>query len=120
MNCVPAATAALELGTGWPEAADVDTVGAFDAGSPVSALAASSFGCALPKPHPPSRSRATTGPAHLPLVKPQHAEAQSVSDLQGPVMNCVPWAAAKIETIYGQVRPSKGEAVNSRERIVMI
>jgi len=49
-----------------------------------------SFGCASPKPHPPSRVCAITGPAHLPLLKPQHADAQSESLVQGPVMNCAP------------------------------
>ena len=61
---------------------------------PCSALAASSLGVALPNPHPPSRSCATTGPAHLPLRKPQHAEAQSASEVHAPVMNCFPWAGA--------------------------
>jgi hypothetical protein len=31
-----------------------------------------------------------TGPAHLPLLKPQQPEAQSASLLQGPVMNWAP------------------------------
>lgn len=48
-----------------------------------------------PNPQPPSRSRAMTGPAHLPVLKPQQPDAQSASLVQGPVMNCVPWAAAK-------------------------
>ena len=55
MNCVPAAGAALE-----PDAicgVDGDEIiGALAAGPPVNALTASSFGCALPKPQPPSRS----------------------------------------------------------------
>lgn len=59
---------------------------------PCNALAASSFGRASPNPHPPSRSCATTGPAHLPLLNPQHADAQSASEVQAPVMNCVPLA----------------------------
>ena len=31
--------------------------------------------------------------AHLPLLKPQQLDAQSVSEVQAPVMNCVPCAA---------------------------
>ena len=57
---------------------------------PVSALAAFALGWGLPNPHPPSRSWATTGPAHKPVLKPQQAEAQSASLLQGPVINCLP------------------------------
>jgi len=61
---------------------------------PESAFAALALGCALPNPHPPSRSCATTGPAHFPLLNPQHAEPQSASDLQAPVMNCFPLPVA--------------------------
>jgi hypothetical protein len=31
-----------------------------------------------------------TGPAHRPELNPQHEDAQSASEAQGPVMNCVP------------------------------
>lgn len=31
--------------------------------------------------------------AHLPLLKPQQLDAQSASEVQAPVMNCVPCAA---------------------------
>jgi len=48
--------------------------------------AALSLGVA-PKPQPPSRCKAMMAPAHLPVLKPQQPEAQSESDLQGPVMN---------------------------------
>lgn len=54
--------------------------------------------CSPPNPQPPSRSRAMTGPAHLPVLKPQQPDAQSASLVQGPVMNCVPWLAAKAAT----------------------
>jgi hypothetical protein len=57
---------------------------------PSSERAALSLGCALPNPQPPSTSWAKTGPAHLPVLKPQQPEAQSASLVQGPVMNCVP------------------------------
>lgn len=36
------------------------------------------------------RSWATTGPAHLPDLKPQQPDAQSASEVQAPVMNWVP------------------------------
>jgi hypothetical protein len=52
-----------------------------------SATAAVSSGSMSPKPHPPSRSCAMTGPAHFPVLKPQQLSAQSASDVQGPVMN---------------------------------
>ena len=45
------------------------------------------LGVALPKPHPPSLSCAGMGAAHFPLLKPQHTDAQSASDVQAPVMN---------------------------------
>lgn len=61
---------------------------------PCNAFAALSFGCASPNPHPPSLSCATTGPAQVPLLNPQQADAQSASDVHAPVMNCVPAAAA--------------------------
>jgi hypothetical protein len=64
-----------------------------------SAIAAFALGDALPWPHPPSRCCATTGPAQRPVLNPQQAEAQSLSDLQGPVMNCVPAPRAGTETI---------------------
>jgi hypothetical protein len=69
---------------------------------PVKARAASSLGWALPKPQPPSRSCATTGPAHLPELKPQQAEAQSASLLHAPVMNCVPWPRMRVDTVHEQ------------------
>ena len=60
--------------------------------SPRSLRAALSFGCASPKPQPPSRSWATMAPAHFPDLNPQHPEAQSVSLEHGPVMNWLPGA----------------------------
>ena len=54
------------------------------------ATAASSLGDESPNPQPPSRSCATTAPAHLPLLKPQQPDAQSASLVHTPVMNCVP------------------------------
>jgi hypothetical protein len=42
------------------------------------------------------RSWATIAPAHLPDLKPQQPDAQSASDVQGPVMNCVPWAEMRV------------------------
>jgi hypothetical protein len=60
---------------------------------PVNASAAIEFGWASPNPHPPSRSWATTGPAHFPELNPQQLEAQSASLVQTPVINCVPGAA---------------------------
>ena len=51
------------------------------------ATAALSLGEESPCPQPPSRSWAITGPAHLPELKPQQAEAQSASLLQAPVIN---------------------------------
>ena len=54
------------------------------------ATAASSLGEESPKPQPPSRSCATTAPAHFPELKPQQPDAQSASLEQAPVMNCVP------------------------------
>jgi hypothetical protein len=48
------------------------------------------LGVALPNPHPSSRSWATMAPAQLPDLKPQHPEAQSLSLVQAPVMNCFP------------------------------
>jgi len=56
------------------------------------ATAAASLGCGSPNPHPPSRSCAITGPAHFPVLNPQQLSAQSASDVQGPVINCVPAA----------------------------
>lgn len=61
---------------------------------PRKARAARSLGCASPNPQPPSLVWATTGPAHFPVLKPQHPRAQSASEAQGPVMNWVPGAAA--------------------------
>ena len=88
MNCVPG---------GLPEPVEVVVVEPVDAAGVVAwpwlarnFCAAMSLGWASPNPHPPSRSCAMTGPAHLPLLKPQHSEAQSASDWQGPVMNWVP------------------------------
>lgn len=57
---------------------------------PSRAFAALSFGCALPKPQPPSRVWAMTAPAHSAEWKPQHPDSQSASDVQRPVMNCLP------------------------------
>jgi hypothetical protein len=48
--------------------------------------------CALPNPHPPSLSCAGITAAQAPLRNPQHNVAQSASEVQAPVMNCVPWA----------------------------
>jgi hypothetical protein len=75
MNCDPGAGLGGALGAAAPPAA----------GPPLN-------------PQPPSRSTATTGPAHFPVLKPQHLDWQSASEVQAPVMNCVPWAAAKRET----------------------
>lgn len=61
------------------------------------ACAALLLGKGSPKPQPPSRSWAMTGPAHLPEWNPQHPEAQSASDVHEPVMNCVPLAAVVVE-----------------------
>jgi len=57
-------------------------------------LAALSLGLLDPKPHPPSRCKAIIAPAHLPVWNPQQPLAQSLSALQGPVMNWVPGALA--------------------------
>lgn len=57
---------------------------------PCKAFAALSLGWASPKPQPPSRSCATTGPAHFPDLNPQQAEEQSASVVHAPVMNWVP------------------------------
>lgn len=100
MNCVPAAAAELAVALettiiasvvgAWPTAGVVAVL-AFGA-EPVKpiATAALSLGSASPKPQPPSRSWAMMGPAHFPLLKPQHPSAQSASLVQLPVMNCVP------------------------------
>ena len=48
------------------------------------------LGVELPKPHPPSRVWATTGPAHLPERNPQQFVKQSESDLQKLEVNWVP------------------------------
>ena len=103
MNCVPAPVVApLLLVDAWAATAVVvDLVGAWATTAvvvvvdlavpwPSRARAALLLGCALPNPQPPSRSWATIGPAHLPELKPQQAEAQTASLVQGPVMNCVP------------------------------
>lgn len=39
------------------------------------------------------------GPAHFPELKPQHADAQSASFVQAPVMNCVPGAVVAAEVV---------------------
>jgi hypothetical protein len=54
-----------------------------------------------PKPQPPSRWSAMMAPAHFPVLKPQQPEAQAESLVQGPVMNCVPWAVAWRMTVRG-------------------
>jgi hypothetical protein len=99
MNCVPALVLAVvvvvaELAGAWGAAAAavaVVVVVAELAGAwKPSATAALSLGSALPKPQPPSISWAITGPAHLPVLKPQQPSAQSASLVHGPVMNCVP------------------------------
>lgn len=84
MNCVPGA----DTGAAVDEAAGTATT------FPLSLSAAMEFGAASPKPHPPSLSWATMGPAHLPELKPQQLEAQSASLVQTPVMNCVPTTGA--------------------------
>jgi len=63
-----------------------------DGGDPSkpNALAAVSFGSASPNPQPPSRSWAMIAPAQSAEWKPQHPEAQSASEEQRPVMNCLP------------------------------
>jgi hypothetical protein len=48
------------------------------------------------------------GAAHFPLLKPQQADAQSVSAVQTPVMNWVPW------------RATRGEAVTRRETATVV
>ena len=60
------------------------------------------LGVALPKPHPPSLSWAGMTAAHLPLLKPQQLDAQSASEVQAPVMNCVPCAATYIDAELSQ------------------
>jgi hypothetical protein len=94
MNCFPAPFPAplLSVDT-WGATVGVvaEVVAAVvDGVSPRRARAASSLGCESPNPQPPSRSWATIGPAHLPVLKPQQPEAQSASLVHGPVMNCVP------------------------------
>lgn len=88
-------------GAGAAEAAGAGAVGAAaGAAAPPwparNARAAVSFGTALPKPQPPSRSWAMTGPAHFPERKPQQELAQSASEVQGPVMNWVPAAEVRV------------------------
>ena len=88
MNWVPGAIAgAADVGGGAAAA------GADAAWPARNFCAAMSLGCASPKPQPPSRSCAMTGPAHLPERKPQQEDAQSASLWQGPVMNWVPAGA---------------------------
>lgn len=91
MNCVPAATV-VEVEAGAAGAATAGVAAAVvapPATAPVNprAIAALALGDASPKPQPPSRSCAMTGPAHFPLLKPQHPAAQSASLVQAPVMN---------------------------------
>ena len=103
MNCVPvptlpfvpAAAAVVAAGGGAATvAAPVATAIAAD-WEEKNASAAILFGVALPWPQPPSRVWAITGPAHKPLLKPQQEDAQSASELHGPVMNCVPAERAR-------------------------
>jgi hypothetical protein len=96
-----ATAAAAATATGEVAAPLFTTVDAATApvGLKPSAIAAFALGEALPWPHPPSRCCATTGPAQRPVLNPQQAEAQSLSELQGPVMNCVPAPRAGTETI---------------------
>jgi hypothetical protein len=82
---------------------------------PSRALAALSLGCASPKPQPPSRSWATTAPAHFPLRKPQHPAAQSASEVQAPVMNWVPGALAAPSPPAGDVFAGVAGAVEATE-----
>ena len=85
------AGAPVELGT----SVSVEISGATEVEIAVLASEVCDCCCSPLNPQPPSRSRAMTGPAHLPVLKPQQPDAQSASLVQGPVMNCVPWAAAK-------------------------
>ena len=88
MNWVPGAM------VGAAEVGGAAAAGGADAAWPARNFwAAMSLGWASPKPQPPSRSCAMTGPAHLPLLKPQQLDAQSASLWQGPVMNWVPAGA---------------------------
>ena len=107
MNCVPAATAVVEAGfttvakvvLAPAPAAGVTFFEEFAVGAgPVKprATAAVSLGSASPKPQPPSRSWATIGPAHFPVLNPQQLSAHSASLVHGPVMNCVPFALAAL------------------------
>ena len=82
MNCVPGATAgAAEV----PVLLEVAGGGVEAAWPARNFCAAMSLGWASPNPQPPSRSCAMTGPAHLPLLKPQQLDAQSASLWHGPV-----------------------------------
>jgi hypothetical protein len=94
----PAAEDATAFAVAFPDARtpafELSTPGA--AALEPSLSVARLFGATSPNPHPPSRSCAMTGPAHLPEWKPQQDDAQSASALQVPVMNCVP-AASGVE-----------------------
>lgn len=68
MNWVPGATAALTTAEVVVVLAPVPTAPVYPR-----ATAAMSLGAASPKPQPPSRSCAMTGPAHFPLLKPLYA-----------------------------------------------
>jgi hypothetical protein len=106
MNCVPVPTLPLFPLAGAAGAAADAAGAAAGAGVAAAAIAADwdeknakaamLFGWASPWPQPPSRVWAITGPAQRPELKPQHDEAQSASELQGPVMNWVPAEKARV------------------------
>ena len=94
MNCVPLAGAG-----DVPEPAEAAELEAAAGAGGATAGGEVLLGEAWPKPQPPSRSWAGMMAAHLPVLKPQQVEAQSASLVQGPVMNCVPLAETKMETV---------------------
>jgi len=49
------------------------------------------------------------GPAHFPVLKPQQEEAQAESDVQGPVMNCVPWECAVVRKARREKKATEAE-----------
>ena len=51
-----------------------------------------------------------TAPAHLPERKPQQPDAQSASEAQTPVMNCVPAGAGKATGRGNGIGSGFGEA----------
>jgi hypothetical protein len=99
INCVPVAATAAAAGE---DASCTVAVAATPAAAPATvnvpcprALAAFALGVPSPCPQPPSRVRAMIDPAQRPELNPQQPDAQSASDVQGPVMNCVPAAETR-------------------------